>query len=66
MYPQFTQLILDAAKPVKGFLGLRRLGRKFPPTVQTENELHMEAEVPKEETDEVSKLSFASLFCHSN
>lgn len=42
---------------MNGFLGLRRLGRKWPPTVQTENELHMDAVVPNEDTDEVSKLS---------
>lgn len=51
------QLTLVAANPVNGFLGLRLLGRKLPPTVQTENELHMDADVPNEETDEVSKFS---------
>jgi hypothetical protein len=48
---------LEAANPVKGFLGLLRLGRKWPPTVQTENELHIEAVVPNEDTEAVSKLS---------
>ena len=57
MYPQLIQLIFEAAKPVNGFLGLLRLGRKWPPTVQTENELHIEAVVPNEETEDVSKLS---------
>lgn len=51
------QLTLVAANPVNGFLGLRLLGLKLPPTVQTENELHMDADVPNEETDEVSKFS---------
>jgi hypothetical protein len=48
---------LEAAKPVNGFFGDLLLGRKLPPTVQTENELHILAVVPNELTLEVSKLS---------
>lgn len=61
VYPHFKQLTLLAASPVKGFRGRRTRGRKWPPTVVTEKELHIEPRVPTEDIDEVSKLSSIEL-----
>lgn len=54
------QLILDAASPVNGFRGRRGRWRKWPPTVDTENELHMDPIVPTEDIEAVSRLSSAA------
>lgn len=58
------QLILVADKPVKGFRGRRGLCRKWPPTEDTENELHMDPMVPTEDTEAVSRLSSATGDAH--
>lgn len=53
-----------ADKPVKGFLGRRGLCRKWPPTEDTEKELHMDPMVPTEDTEAVSRLSSATGDAH--